>query len=163
MRFTNCFGDILMVWRAVLRIWPLTSCCGCSYRTELQIAGNFGGIKALIAVSNWYLSWVCIMIKIDIIVLVWMPIHNLPLVRQPFFIYVMVNDKRSPGKGDQEGHCQHWGERGQGRRNVLCSVVVLDGRYQFQPVSYLYWSFQQVNHFQVRVVLTADENVVYVT
>ena len=45
------------------------SWCFCfSCPTELQFAGNIGGIQVLIAVFNWYPRCICIIIKIDILV-----------------------------------------------------------------------------------------------
>ena len=43
----------------------------CSFSTELQFAGNFGGIQALIAVFNWYPSCICIILIIDILLVVY--------------------------------------------------------------------------------------------
>ena len=45
---------------------------------------------------NWYLNCICIIKKIDILIVLWLLIHNLLVVRWPFCIYAMVNDILSP-------------------------------------------------------------------
>ena len=85
-----------------------------------------------------------------------LPIHNPFVVRRPVCIYAMLNDMWSPVQGYEERHRQHQGKRRKEGR-------LFSAMWSSRTDGYLYWSLPQVNLFQVRGVLTANENVVYVT
>ena len=92
-------SQIINFWQTVLNYgFPVLPNVFVPIAQSCKLRVILAGFLALIAISNWFHCCICIVIKIDIL-LVWLPIHNLLVVRRPFRIYLIVGDLRVCGDG----------------------------------------------------------------